>query len=116
MWSASEKRKGAGLPHKPDPNRPLAWPAPKFHSFSEGTPVNCQHTTPRGRAFGCKLIATERRLGDIYFPLYFVSFRRKTSPGTFTSNFISRNLMTVSPIVTEFCMRVNETITPSTGR
>jgi hypothetical protein len=30
------KRKGAGGPRR---LRPLAWPAPKFHSFSEGTPV-----------------------------------------------------------------------------
>jgi hypothetical protein len=38
VFREGDKRKGAGGPH-PRRLRPLAWPAPKFHSFSEGTPV-----------------------------------------------------------------------------
>src|SRR3712207_6441055 len=34
-----EKRKGAGPPQGPTPTATVRWPAPKFHSFSEGTPV-----------------------------------------------------------------------------
>src|SRR5215204_7582750 len=48
MWTAGPpKRKGAGGPH-PRRLRPLAWPAPKFHSFSEGTPVRRDGYYPPG--------------------------------------------------------------------